>query len=134
MVDYGTDLDCLDDIAENGGEVDGVMCLAQACVRRLITPRGGLIDDPNYGFDVRSIIDQASTKRGQAIIATGVDGEIEKDERVLSSSTAIAVTQIGAGQYSATLTTVITPAGGDPPFRLVVSVDAVSVTLLEVAR
>ena len=90
MVDYGTDLDCLDDIAENGGEVDGVMCLAQACVRRLITPRGGLIDDPNYGFDVRSIIDQASTKRGQAIIATGVDGEIEKDERVLSSSTAIA--------------------------------------------
>jgi hypothetical protein len=36
--------------------VDGELALAQAILRRLTTPLGGLEEDPTYGFDIRDLV------------------------------------------------------------------------------
>jgi phage baseplate assembly protein W len=36
--------------------VSGRRALAEACIRRLTTPRGGLFYAPNYGTDVREML------------------------------------------------------------------------------
>lgn len=56
MPDYGTDLSCVVDLDAGLAEVTGNTLLAQALARRLITPRGGLLDDPNYGYDLTQFL------------------------------------------------------------------------------
>ena len=131
MVDYGSDLACLDDLDENMSEISGLTCLTQALYRRITTSRTGLIDDPDYGFDVTSLVDCAMTRRQMAIIASQIDGEFMKDERVLRSSTigAYQSDQGATGRYVATST--VTTADG--PFKLVLSVSSVTVDLISVS-
>lgn len=132
-VDYGLDLSCVADLDENGAEVDGITLLAQALLRRLITPRGALIDDPTYGYDLSAVIDEASTPRQQAMIASAIDGELRKDERVLRAVTTLVLSRDLASSYKATATVVITPSAG-PTFKLVLGVSSVTVDLLTVTR
>ena len=130
--DYGHDLACTSDLTANMAETDGLTTLAQALYRRLITPRGGLIDDPNYGFDCTSLLDESVTQRTLAILASQIDAELVKDERVGSSKTTGQYTPGpgNAGRYVAS--TLVTTADG--PFRLVLSISSVSVEILSVQR
>jgi len=131
---YGHDWSCTNDVDIAGVEVDGITCLAQALYRRLITPRGGLIDDPNYGFDIQQFLNDDFFQNGTvtqgslAMIASQVDSEMRKDERVLRSQTTMA---LGAGGVI-TLAIAITPLAG-PNFKLVIAASAVTVQLLQVA-
>lgn len=130
--DYGHDLACTSDLTANMAEVDGLTTLVQALYRRLITPRGGLIDDPNYGFDCASLLDEGVTQRTLALLAAQIDAELVKDERVGSSKTTGQFTPGpgNAGRYVAS--TLVTTATG--PFRLVLSISNVSVEILAVQR
>ncbi len=130
--DFGTDLSCTSDLDPNAAEVNGTLGLAQALYRRLITARGGLIDDPTYGFDVASMLDDAMTNRQIAVIASMIDSEMRKDQRVLTSKTSGTWTPGAgnAGKYVAT--SLITSAFG--PFSLVISVSSVTTTLLAPTR
>lgn len=125
--DYGTDLSCTDDLDPNGLEVSGITTLAQALYRRIITARGGLLGTPDYGLGAPAFIDNAMTTRQVSVLASSIDAELVKDQRVFSS-----VTTGTFANSKFTGTTLVTTALG--PFRLTLSVSAVSVELLAVTK
>lgn len=130
--DYGLDLACTDDMTIGATEVSGTANVAQAIYRRLISPRGSLIDDPDYGSDVTLLVDDVQTSRQAAIIAQQIDTEARKDERVLASQTQGEFRQLGGSQVSYLASTVANTAEG--PFRLVLSITNVSVDVLQIGR
>lgn len=123
---YGSDLDCLSDLTGAMAETSGLHMLTQALCRRLITPRGTLIDDPNYGFDVRQFLGADLGPADIARIQAGIDAELLKDERILSSQSSVTLAAV-AGVL--TIGTTITPSAG-PTFQLVLAVSSVTTTLL----
>lgn len=124
---FGHDLSCTDDLDPNGLEVDGITTLSQALYRRIITARGGLLGTPDYGLGAPAFIDQEMTSRQVSVLASSIDNELVKDERVFSSLT--------TGTFANskfTASTLVTTAQG--PFRLTLSISAVTVELLSVTR
>jgi len=131
FVNYGHDLAMsadLIDIDAMGAETDGRTVLAQALVRRITTPRGGLIDDSNYGYDVRAFLNDDLDAHALAQMGAAIDGEFRKDERVLTSQTRVTLSDGGL-----TVTSLIQDLAG--PFTLVASVSTVdgNIALLKAA-
>lgn len=78
---YGTDIWC-DRELDPSREVDGALALAQALMRRLDCPRGQLIDDPDYGMDLRAELNRGRTKSEVDALASRIKLELTKDDRV----------------------------------------------------
>lgn len=125
MADFGTDIATPDaaDIDPYFSTVTGWRCLAQAIGRRLTTPRGSLLDDPAYGFDLRTQLNASLTPPQLAALAGVVKREIEADERVESAEVAVTFSA-----SALTVRAVVTT--GDGPFRLVLAVSAVTTEIL----
>jgi len=123
---FGIDLDCAEDLTPDMRLVTGPRLLAQALVRRLNTPRSGLIDDPNYGFDLRSLLSKGQTVAQRATIPGLVQAEVLKDERVASAEIQI----LTFTPIAMVLTIRVGTATG--PFRMTVDVNAAAVVLREV--
>lgn len=122
---YGSDMSLLMDLDPMGTVVTGRLLLAQALIRRWTTPRGRLLDDPNYGY---AVTDELNDDLGPADIneiAANMDAEAIKDERVISSSTTV---QFNAVDGNLITNTIVTDGGG--PFKLVLSITDVTVTIL----
>lgn len=85
---YGRDLACVTDITADCAEVDPMSraAVVQAVLRRLTTPRGKLIDDPDYGFDVRQFANRAATNVELRSIGDQCRGEAVKDDRVFDAT------------------------------------------------
>lgn len=126
MADLGTDISCTLDSPPEMGEVTGRTCLAQAIVRRLITPRGRLIDDPDYGYDLSQYLNDDLARSDLARIQFESESECTKDERVLSASVVLTVA-------SGTMTAIVTLQDADGPFTLVLAINDVTVQLLTVS-
>lgn len=113
---YGKDLSCVADLDPSMVEVGGNTVLAQACARRLLTPRGTLIDDPDYGYDLEQWIGADIGPADVAGIQVAIQQELLKDERVnacvavvtysQATSVLVASVQVGgaAGQFAFVLT------------------------------
>lgn len=125
-VNYGSDLDCVTDLSATMNETSGLHMLAEALVRRLITPRGTLIDDANYGFDVRQYLGADLSPADVVRVGSGIDTELVKDERVIVSKTTISLTQ-PFGILN--INTIVTPSAG-PTFPFVLVVSQVTALLL----
>jgi hypothetical protein len=131
--DYGTAISCVSDVDLSGRLVTGRAVLSQALARRVQTPRfpaqGSLIDDKNYGYWVAGELGDDLTPGDIAVIASNIDAEFRKDERVVDSSTTATV---GLDPVSGvqTLTTVSTITDGAGPFPLVLAISAVTTTIL----
>lgn len=93
---FGSDLYCDDDLTPDMRELrsDDPLIVAQAIYRRLITPRGALIDDPDYGVDVRSFLHKAMTPSEQRATAGQIRLEILKDDRVMDVDVQLANVQM----------------------------------------
>lgn len=91
---YGRDLDCVTDITEECAEVDPLSrrAVVQAVLRRLTTPRGALIDDPDYGYDVRSFCNRGTTTLELRAISDQCRGEAMKDDRVTEATVKVTYT------------------------------------------
>ena len=80
----GSDLSCAFDLEAGMVELSGddPRLVAQACIRRLSTPRGALLDDPDYGFDL--LRELRSPARPEALVALPslIRAELTKDDRV----------------------------------------------------
>lgn len=126
--DFGSDLSCIDDLSPSMAEVSFThLVLQEALARRLTTPRGFIIDDPLYGYDVRGWLNNATDNKTIARIRGEIRGELMKDERVLSANVAVTV----SGNPGSL--TMLIQCEGDSiagPYNLVVSVDRVNVELL----
>lgn len=124
--DFGRCLSLTNDFAPAGGMVSGNVAVGQAMVRRLLTPSQGLIDDPTYGLDVSAMIDSVQSDASINAIFRAMDQQFLKDQRVQTSRT----TGAYANQTLTTTSRIVTAQG---PFSLVLSISAVSVTVLSMA-
>jgi len=124
---YGIGWSCTSSLTDPAVMVGGFQIVAEAIVRRWQTPRGGLIDDPNYGYDLTEFINADIDKAALAQIAHLAGAEAQKDERVAGCKVTITFNN---GVFS--VLGKVTLAAG-PTFDLVVTVDKVTVTLLQVS-
>jgi hypothetical protein len=135
-VSYGTDTFC-DSQVRTGRLVSGVTLLAQACFRRLTTPRGTLDDGDEgvvYGFDVAEYIGRDSSPEAIDGIAPAVEAELLKDDRisrVVMKATAVTDT---AGLTSVLLEGNVYPYDEQAaaPFKFTIAIEDVTVSLLGV--
>lgn len=123
MADLGTDLSCVTDLTLDMAQVTGRVALAQAIARRWQTPRGGLIDDPNYGYPLSDLLNDDVSSGDLAKAQAGAAAEALKDERVLACKVSLV---LNAGVLVVTAS--ITDAAG--PFTLVASVTEITTTIL----
>jgi hypothetical protein len=127
-VDFGIAWSCITDVTPTFARVTGRRLLAEAVVRRITTRKGQLIDDPNYGIDVRDWLNEGMTPPHLARLAGTIDGELVKDERIIASKTRTAF-----DPRTSVLTVTTALEDGDGPFTLVAAISALSVQLLKVA-
>lgn len=81
---YGSDLVCAFDIEPDAREWpgDAPELVVEAIIRRITTPRGALVDDGDYGIDVRGFLNSGIAAQDVPRLAGRIRGEIEKDDRV----------------------------------------------------
>jgi len=87
----GVDFACVDDLDANLSLVEGRTALAQSTARRIITPRGGLYYDPNYGTDIRGRLHRPFPA---ALTARLVEQEALKDERVENAGASVEFVEV----------------------------------------
>lgn len=126
MADLGSDLSCVFDCTPDMAEVSGRKCLAQAIARRYITPRGRLIYDPNYGFDLTQFVNDDLAPVDIARLQSNAESEADKDERVLASKVTATLGSEGV------LIVVVSLTDSSGPFTFVLSVNQVTVEILSV--
>jgi phage baseplate assembly protein W len=126
-IDLGTDLSTPDgmDLDPLGGVVSGRRAVGQAIARRLVTPRGGLLDDESYGYDLRQLVGEALRPGDLATVEAEIADQCRADERV--DDVAVAVTLAATGALRVELTIATETLG---PLRLVLAVSAVSAEIL----
>lgn len=132
---YGTDTWMYDEL-RTGRMATGVELLAQACYRRLTTPRGTLDDGDDgavYGLDLAGFIGSSTPQNAEATIPPLVEAELLKDDRLASvEASATAVTD-SAGLTAITLDVLVTPFDeAISAFTLTLAVSAVTVEILGV--
>lgn len=101
--------------------VDGLEMLGQRLIRRITTPTGSVIDDEEWGIDVRAWLNDETPSERE--IAWAVASQWEADECVESAEVLVTFEE-GALTIKGTVET----AAG--PFEMVLAVSAVTVELL----
>ena len=144
-VALGQDLAGINDLTPTMSEVSGRTCLIQACARRLSSPRGCLIYDPDYGYNLSELVDDDLAPGDVHAISPNIVQELLKDERVLACD--VSLQYVGLDQVQqAMVGTVANPlpipigalviavsiTDGLGPFKLTLSVTSVSVSILQV--
>lgn len=126
---FGTDTSCLDSI-NTGRLSSGVQLVAESLYRRFTTTRGTLFggdDEANFGLNLQDAIGQITTPSAAASLPGQIEAEALKDERV-NACTATVVQVVNGPAVSWTVTVAVQTDAG--PFKLVLSVSAVTTTLL----
>src|SRR5216683_1669776 len=96
LPDFGTTLSCAFDLDPMGATVSGLQALSEALIRRITTPRGRLLTDPNYGYDISGELEDDVTTQQVGAIGSNVDQEFLKDQRVFASSTTVTLRADGS--------------------------------------
>ena len=120
----GVDFHCIDDLDASLSIKDTRVVLGESVARRLITPRGGLFYDRNYGYDIRRYFKAGGLSRAQ--LARLVEAEIYKDERVKSAAVGV---EWDRQDEALTVDIRLTPVTGQA-FQLTITVDDLTVELL----
>ena len=124
MSDYGSCVKCVSDLNGRGETVKGLRAIAESIARRLTTPRGRLIGDPNYGIDVTEYLNADLSRRDVAELRSAIISECLKDERVEEITVEVTI------DASDKMTIAIQFVGADGPFEFVLSVNELSVEIL----
>ena len=95
---YGSDISADSDLDPNMDEVNPftTLALAQAIVRRLDCPRGGLPDDDDYGIDVRSYVNRGVTANEIRQLGGQIRSEVSKDDRVDTVVVVVRPNEVGS--------------------------------------
>lgn len=124
--DLGTDVDARSDVPLRWGLVSGRANLSDALARRFITARGALVDDSEYGADLRDYLNAGLTPAGLAQLRGTIVAQAGADKRVQSvDSVDFAFNQ---STNALTVTLVLSDAQG--PFDLILGINAVTVDIL----
>lgn len=129
--DYGRDISCTDDTNPMMTELkdDDVRLVEEAIFRRLITPKGRLLDDSLYGFDLHQFQNAAVDAKVVATVQAGIRGQCFAEETVETATVVVEV----LGDDPQDLSMVIDVSGecAAGPFQFTVEVSQVSVSLLK---
>lgn len=98
---YGRDLSCITDCTDNFAEVSGPMLVLESVARSWITPRGTVLDDPDFGTDCRGILNHATPIQDLRMMQSRLQTEALKDERVETAQVRLEMDQL-ARRISAT--------------------------------
>jgi hypothetical protein len=123
---FGIDVDAVLDVPLRWNLASGTRNLGNNLARRLGTVLGSMPDDPNYGFDLRDMLNGGFTPTQLGQLRASVVAECLKDPRVQDCQAAFSWNSPQAA-FTATLT--ITTADG--VFTFVLGVSDVSVALLD---
>jgi len=95
-VGFGSDLDCVTDCTDDFAELDpfSPLGIAQACVRRLYTPRGGLPDEPDYGLYLPGYVNRGVTQNDLRDLNGLIVGELRRDDRISDLTVALSYSAI----------------------------------------
>jgi hypothetical protein len=93
---FGADLSCVDDISPDAAVVppDSPRAVAEAIYRRFTTPRGTLVDDEDYGFDVATMLGKATTAATIQAAQSELRAQALQDDRVDTVSVAITAARL----------------------------------------
>ena len=80
--ELGIDIDWDDDMDPLGRLSEGLDQLVPDLKWRLKERRGGLLDDPDYGFGIDTILHQGMTQRQVVTLPQQIAAELKKDLRV----------------------------------------------------
>jgi len=131
--DYGREMSCTDSL-RTGRFVTGTRLVAEACYRRLITPRGMLAggeEEQNYGLDLTAIVGSANPTSIAASLPGRIRTELSKDERIATVSAA--VLPVVSGPETTLQITIACVTTAEGPFTLKLLATAVTVELLGIA-
>ncbi len=128
MADYGVDFSCTSDLEDELRVISGPLVLAQALVRRWSTPRGMLIDDPDYGTDLRENINESVDNLALIRIRSECRAEALKDERVVDC----VITASRYDQGTGVVTLMITIEAREESITMVLAVSDLTVDLLTI--
>lgn len=116
---YGQDTSCAFDFRSDFGVSSGRQLLVEAVIRRLTTARGGLLDDPDYGLALETLLNSGRTVQEMNSIADRVRAEVLKDPRFTDCAVTVTGDQLATG--TANIKIVLTPADEGGPFELVIA-------------
>jgi phage baseplate assembly protein W len=128
-VDFGQDFSHLSMLDPNLTLIGGFANLGQALAHRLQTPQGTLFYDRNYGRDIRSYLNDSLDAGKIAKCRAEVESQALEDERITAATSTVVFDQ---GTSALTISLAVMTSFG--PFLLVLSVTAVTVTLLSASR
>jgi hypothetical protein len=123
---FGTDLSCTTDLTTLMNEVGGIQIVSEAIYRRLTTPRGANIWDPNYGFDLQTLLNDDVNPGDLPPLQQSIQQECLKDQRIIACQCQLQLLPLPSGVLIITLT--LTTGLG--PFSLVLSVSNATVAIL----
>ena len=125
---YGVDLSCIRDVTPDLAEVDPTSpaAVGQGALRRLLTPRGGVVDDQAYGLDLRAYTSHGVTNDELRGLAAQVRAEAMKDDRVSEADATIAY---AAGKLDVTL--MLTLVDSSETFTLIFFVTPDGIELID---
>lgn len=129
MTDFGREMSCTTGI-RSGRFVSGARLVGEACFRRLTTPRSmlrGGEDEANYGLDLTELIGATDTVSQAAALPGKIEGELKKDERIVSVSATVVRTVDGPVTSYEISVDAVTDFG---PFSLQIAASEVTVELL----
>jgi phage baseplate assembly protein W len=129
VLQYGQDLSATKRL-NYGRTVSSGELLAEAAYRRLITVRGTLLDDPNYGLGLVRWLQTEYTPAMLAALPAIIRLELMKDPRL--DSVNVEITSTRDASSAVAMQVEITGAGvNGEGFSLVLAVSDVTVDLLE---
>ncbi len=120
---YGIDFVSVPDMGFT--TVNGQRAVAEAIYRRFTTPRGLLAFHPDYGFDVRALLNESFDTQQLTTVKTALEREAQKDQRIRDINIGV---DFNAQAFTLTLTFRITLATG--PFSFVLTVSQLAVQML----
>lgn len=123
---YGIDTSCTDKLRP-GMLVGGAQVVAEAAYRRLTTPRGMLLEDPDYGRDVREYLSMEMTDANLARVPGELRNEVTKDDRIESCDLTQNASGVGA---SRSLEVILDCVCGAGPFTLSVFLTRTTVEVI----
>ncbi len=132
---FGVEMYCLDRV-RTGKYVSGRAALAQACYRRLTTPRGTLRggdEEQAYGIDLPGFVGRTATSIATAALPGVVRAELLKDDRILDVAVEVATDAPTNGLVTYTIVIVVSAVDEAEDFALTIAVTSTSAELLGVA-
>lgn len=129
MSNLGRDLSCTTTL-RTSRFASGARVLAEAAFRRITTRRGSLLGGPeeaNYGIDIRDGVGSSDAKSYAAALPGRIEAELEKDDRIQSTTATATVVQRGP---LVTIHVRVSCETAEGPFTLTLSVSEAGAAIL----